>query len=128
MLVNRESFATILLANSSFKVSALVSSWSCRPSSACLKACWETNEASEGELGRELSSHSSGCSKLALVSWKKVTTLTNGLLFGVKKWFELILCCNDFNFTIYSLVSKSVSIYILLWEHVIASKISVSGS
>lgn len=70
MLVSRESFATILLANSSFIARALVNSWSCRPSSACLKACWETNEASDGELGQEPSSHSSGCSKLALVFWK----------------------------------------------------------
>ena len=71
MLVSRESFATILLANSSFIARALVNSWSCRPSSACLKACWETNEASDGELGQEPSSHSSGCSKLALVFWKQ---------------------------------------------------------
>ena len=71
MLVSRESFATILLANSSFRASALVNSWSCRPSSACLKACWETNEASDGELGWELSSHSSGCSEPALVFWEQ---------------------------------------------------------
>lgn len=70
MLVSRVSFATILLASSSFKASAFVNSWSCRPSSACRKACWETNEESDGELGRELSSHSAGCSE-PLVTWKK---------------------------------------------------------
>ena len=68
MLVKRLSFATILLANSSFNVSALVNSWSCRPSSAWRKACWETIVESDGGQELEWSMPSAACSG-SLVLW-----------------------------------------------------------
>lgn len=72
MLVKRLSFATILLANSSFNDNALVNSWSCRPSSAWRKACWETIVESDGELESE-SSIPSAARPGSLVLWLTVS-------------------------------------------------------
>lgn len=77
MLVKRVSFATILLAKSSFKASALVNSWSWRPSSACRNACWDTNEAS---TDGELSSHSAGGDAEHVASYKVNSNKVNLLL------------------------------------------------